>query len=85
MENKKLVGLDIQDESIALEGQDLVGKVSAVHQGKIGSMKLTIEGKLEFLPLVNKGIDLLEQVIPGDQKAVAEMLKTAVANIKIKF
>lgn len=83
--SKELVGLEVVEKSVALEGQDLVGKVAAQHVGKIGSLKVSVEGKFGFLPLVNAGIDKLEELIPGDQKAIAAMLKSAVAQIKIKF
>lgn len=82
---KKLVGFEVVDQSVALDGQDVVGKVSAQHVGKMGSLKVTLEGKFEFLPLVNKGIDKLEELIPGDQKVIASILKDQVAKIKIKF
>lgn len=85
LEVKKNVGIEIVDEQIKLEGQDVVGKVAAQHVGKYGSLKLTLEGKFEFIPLVNKAIDQIEKIIPGDQSAVAEMLKLAVSKIKIKF
>lgn len=85
MSEKKLVGLEIADESISLEDQNLVGKASLNHVGKLGSVKLTIEGKFELLPLVNAGIDKLEALIPGDQSFFAAMAKEAVSKIKIKF
>jgi hypothetical protein len=85
MDNQKeLVGFKLSDESVSLEGQDLVGKAVVSHQGKIGSLKVTFEGKVEFIPMVNRGIDWLEQKIPGDQKFIAESLKAAIANLKIK-
>ena len=78
MENeKKLVGVEVVDKSIALEGQDVVGKVSAQHVGKIG--------KFELLPLIYKGIDQIEKIIPGDQTLFATMAKEALSKIKIKF
>lgn len=82
---KKMVGVEIVGKSLSLEGQDVVGSIAAQHVGKIGSVKLTLEGKLEFLPLVNKGIDAIEKLIPGDQTLFANMAKEAVSKLKIKF
>ncbi len=84
-DDKKLVGFEVVGQSIALEGQDVVGSIAAQHVGKLGSLKVSVEGKFEFIPLINKGIDKLEELIPGDQKGIAAMLKTAVSQIKIKF
>ena len=85
MEEKKLVGFDIVEKSVSLEEESLVGKVSAIHVGKIGSIELSIKGKFEALPLINSAIDKLEEIIPGDQKMIADLLKAAVAKIKIKL
>ena len=82
---KEYKGFEVENESIAIEGESVVGKVDLVHQGKIGGIKITIEGKAEFFPLVDKAIDKLEQIIPGDQTDVTSMLKTALRSIKIKF
>lgn len=82
---KQLVGFEVSEKSISLDGQDIVGKASAYHVGKIGSLKVSVEGKFEFIPFVNKAVDKLEELIPGDQKAIAEVLKATIANIKIKF
>lgn len=84
-EEKKMVGVEVVDKSIGLEGQDIAGRVAVQHVGKIGSVKLTIEGKFEFLPLINKGIDQIEKMIPGDQTLFATMAKEAISKIKIKF
>ena len=85
MSEKKLVGFEVVDESIALEDESLVGKVAVNHVGKLGSVKLTLEGKFELLPLVYAGIDKLEAIIPGDQTLFASMAKEAISKIKIKF
>jgi len=82
---KELVGFEISEKSVNLEGQELVGKISAIHVGKIGSLELSLKGKFEFIPLVNSGLDKLEEIIPGDQKAIFAIIKTGIANIKIKF
>lgn len=84
-QSQELVGLEVVEKSVALEGQDLVAKVAAQHVGKIGSLKVSVEGKFEFLSLVNKAIDKIEEIIPGDQKAVASLLKGAISQIKIKL
>jgi lipase chaperone LimK len=80
---KALVGIEVTEKSVKLEGQDLVGAVSAHHVGKIGSLKVSFEGRFEFLPLANKAIDKLEELVPGDQKAIAQILKSTLASIKI--
>lgn len=86
MDNEKeLVGFEVVDQSVKLEGQDLAASISAQHVGKLGSLKVSLEGKIEFLPLVNKAIDKLEELIPGDQKVIASIIKDQVAKIKIKF
>lgn len=82
---KQLVGVDLESKSLKLEGQDLVGEVSAKHVGKIGWVRVKLEGGIQFLPLVNKAVDKLEELIPGDQKSIAAALKLAVSNIKLKF
>jgi hypothetical protein len=80
---KQLVGIEVTDKTLKLEGQDLIGVLNAQHVGKVGSLKLTVEGKFELLPFVNTAIDKLEELIPGDQKMIAGLLKSAVAQIKI--
>jgi len=84
-EEKKLVGIEIVEKSIDVVGDDLVGKVAAEHKGKIGSLKLTLEGSLEFKPIAYSVIDFVEKKIPGDQTAFAAIAKAAVDKIKIKF
>lgn len=79
----ELKGFEIENKSVKVEGQDVVGSVDLVHVGKIGSLKVNIEGKFQLIPLVEKGIDKLEAIIPGDQKAMAEMLKNAIKLIKL--
>ena len=85
MEKQELVGIEVTEKSVKLEGQDVVGSVTAQHVGKIGSLEITLKGKFQFLPLVNKGIDWVEKIIPGDQTIFATMAKEAVSKIKIKF
>ena len=82
-ESKELKGFAVENESIKVEGLDLVGNVDLVHVGKIGSIKVKIEGNFELIPMVHKAIDKLEELIPGDQKAMAEMLKNAIKLIKL--
>lgn len=85
MPEKQLVGIEVVDKSLSLEGQDVVGKIAVEHVGKVGSLKLSFEGKIEFLPLVGKLIDKIEELIPGDQKALAAIAKDSLSKIKIKF
>lgn len=88
---KKLVGVEIVDKKIAVVGTDLVGVVSAQHIGKIGKLKLTLEGSLEFIPFAEKAIDsavnFVEKQIPGDQTLAAEAVKVTLKGFlaKIKF
>ena len=81
----ELKGLAIENEQVKLEGEDIVGSVDLVHQGKLGGVTINIKGNFKLIPLVEKGIDKLEEIIPGDQKGIAETLKLAVRSIKIKF
>lgn len=90
MSEKKLVGLELVEKSVDIVGQDIVGKAAVQHVGKLGSLKLTLEGKFEFIPLASKAIDtavdFVEKKIPGDQTLYAEglkgTLKTALSKIK---
>lgn len=82
---KEYKGFEVENEKISIEGESVVGKVDLVHRGKIGGIKITIEGDAEFFPLVDKAIDKLETLIPGDQTAAANMIKSALRAIKIKF
>jgi hypothetical protein len=84
-EKKELVGFDLAEKSLKLEDEALVGEAKAVHVGKIGSLEISIKGKVEFLPFLDKAIDKLEEVIPGDQKQIANTLKTVIRSIKIKL
>ena len=84
MENE-LKGFEVANESIKLEGESLVGSVDFIHQGKLGGLKVNVEGNFKFIPLVEKAIDKIEAIIPGDQSAIAAMLKNAVKLIKIKL
>jgi hypothetical protein len=79
----KNVGFEISEKKIDLEGGEVVGKIAGTHVGQLGSLKITLEGKFSALPLINKGIDFLEAKIPGDQKVYAQLLKDAVAKIKL--
>lgn len=79
----KNIGFELSEKDIDLVGGEVVGKVSGQHVGQLGSLKITLEGKFSALPLINKGIDFLEAKIPGDQKIYAQLLKDAVAKIKL--
>lgn len=78
-------GIEIENPKVELKDENLVGSVDLVHEGKIGGLKVSISGHAKFMPALEKAIDKLEEIIPGDQKAIAEMLKTAIKSIKIKF
>lgn len=84
-EAEKLVGVELTNKSIELEGENLVGKVGAQHVGKIGYLKINVEGGIQFKPLAYQAIDFVEQKIPGDQTAFAAIAKAAIDKIKIKF
>jgi hypothetical protein len=79
MTEQKLVGIELVEKNVDVVGQDIIGKVAVKHQGKIGFLKLTLEGGIEFIPFANKAIDatvdFLEKKIPGDQTLAAEGLK----------
>ncbi len=81
-EEKKLVGLEIVEKDLDIVNGELVGKGAVKHVGKIGWFKLSLEGGVSALPFINKGIDWIEEKIPGDQKIYAQALKDAVAKIK---
>lgn len=83
--NEKLVGIEVKPGKIELAGESVVGSVVATHRGKIGGFKLTLEGDLMLLPMLDKAIDKLEEIIPGDQKFIAGTIKTLVRNIKFKL
>lgn len=85
MSEEKLVGLEVESKSLDLVDGDLVGKASVKHQGKIGYLKISVEGGISALEFVNKGIDFLEEKIPGDQKIYAALIKEQIAKIKFKF
>jgi hypothetical protein len=72
---KELVGVDYD---VDFKGGKAVVKL--VHVGKVGSVKL--EGELEAKPFINKFIDKLEELIPGDQKIHAALLKAAVEKLE---
>ena len=78
-------GLEIENPKVELKEENLVGSVDLVHEGKLGGLKIAISGHAKFMPALEKAIDKLEELIPGDQTAIASMLKTAVRSIKIKF
>jgi len=84
-EEQKLVGVELTNKSVELEGENLVGKVGAQHIGKIGYLKVNIEGGIQFKPLAYQAIDFIEKKIPGDQTAFAAIAKSAIDKIKIKF
>ena len=82
---EQLVGFKVEKPEVKLEGENLLGSVEANHVGKIGFVKVKVDAGFQFLPLVNKAVDKLEELIPGDQKAIAGMIKAAISQIKIKF
>jgi hypothetical protein len=76
MEKPELVGADIDFDFS--EG-NVVVKIK--HVGAHGYANL--ECGAEALPTLNKLVDAIEKAIPGDQSTLAEMLKSAIAKIKI--
>ena len=79
----KNVGFEVSEKNIDIVEGELQGKVVVKHQGQIGWLKVSVEGGVSALPFLNKGIDWLEQKIPGDQKVWAQLAKDAVAKIKL--
>jgi len=80
---KKLTGGEPESNSLESEQGKLLGKAVVKHQGKLGWLKVSIEGGVTAIPFIHKGIDWLEQKIPGDQKAWAQLAKDAVEKIKL--
>lgn len=78
-------GLAIENEKVELVDENIVASVDLVHEGKIGGLKVNVSGHFKFLPLVNTLVDKLEELIPGDQKVIASIIKDQIAKIKIKF
>lgn len=75
---KKLVGVEVVAPAVKLEGQDVLGSVGLQHVGKIGWVKLKLEGAISAKPLLFKAIDKVEEWIPGDQKIIAAGAKAAI-------
>ena len=84
-EEKELKGFEVVEKDLDLVDGELIGKIAGKHQGKIGSIKISVEGSISALEFINKGIDFLEEKIPGDQKLYAQIIKEQIAKIKFKF
>jgi hypothetical protein len=78
----KNIGLELVEKDIDLVEGELVGTATVKHQGQLGWLSLKLEGGFSARPLLFKGIDWLEEKIPGDQTIIASMLKTTINNIK---
>ena len=85
MSDKELVGVKISEESIKLEGENIVGSALVSHKGKYGFLNIKVEGGYQLLPFLDKAIDKLEEIIPGDQTMLAATLKGAIRSIKVKI
>ena len=83
LEKLKLVGIEISKPDIDLVGGNVTASTAVSHRGKIGGFKITFDGDISFLPLVNSAVDWVEKKIPGDQTGIASVIKTALANIKL--
>jgi hypothetical protein len=72
--DNELVAADVD---VKFEGGKV--KVSVNHVGKHGGAKL--EAYAEAKPFLDKAIDEIEKLVPGDQKIMAATLKAAIANL----
>lgn len=81
-QEKKLVGFDVTKADVGVEDGQVKGDVVAEHVGKIGSLKISLEAKLDAKPFLHKAVDMIEKAIPGDQSKWANMAKLAIDNIK---
>lgn len=75
---KELVGVDAKDLKFDIEGGHAVVSGTVEHVGKIGSIEVAIKAKLDASPVISKVVDIIEETIPGDQKAIAEALKVKI-------
>ena len=62
-----------------LKGGKVIVKVE--HVGKHGYAKL--EAGADAKPFLEKAIDKVEELIPGDQKAIAQALKLALSKVEL--
>jgi hypothetical protein len=60
------------------KGGKAIVKIS--HEGAHGFAKL--EAGADALPVLNKAIDKIEELVPGDQKQYAALLKVALSNLE---
>jgi hypothetical protein len=84
-ESQELVGVDAKDLKFDIEGGFAVVSGTVEHVGKIGSVEVAIKAKLNASPVINKVVDVIEQVIPGDQKDLAEELKVKIKEVLEKL
>ena len=74
-ENKELKGAEFDFD---FKGGKVIVKVE--HVGAHGYAKL--EAGADAKPFLNKAIDEIEKLIPGDQKQYAELLKIALEKVE---
>lgn len=77
-----LVGAEVQDLDIKFVGGQVEVSGKVVHQGKIGGAEIAVKANLDSKPFLFAAVDKLEELIPGDQKAIAVMLKGLIENAK---
>lgn len=76
VEKKELKGADVDFD---IKGGQVIVKVE--HVGSQGYAKL--EAGVDALPFLNKAIDKIEELIPGDQKAIAQSLKLILSKVEL--
>jgi hypothetical protein len=83
--NEKLVGIDAKDLKFDFEGGHAVVSGTVEHVGSQGSVEVQIKAKVNASPIISKVVDIIEEVIPGDQKALAEELKVKIKELLEKI
>jgi ethanolamine utilization microcompartment shell protein EutS len=85
MSEQELVGVEAKDLKFDIEGGHAVISGTVEHVGKVGSVEIALKAKLNATPVINKVVDAIEEVVPGDQKALAEMLKVKIIEVLSKI
>jgi ethanolamine utilization microcompartment shell protein EutS len=85
MSEQELVGVEAKDLKFDIEGVHAVISGTVEHVGKVGSVEIALKAKLNATPVINKVVDAIEEVVPGDQKALAEMLKVKIIEVLSKI
>lgn len=78
MSDKKAVEAEFKDFKFEIEGGKAVvsGEASVKHE--LVELEIPVKLKVSTAPIVDKVVDIIEEVIPGDQKALGEILKAKI-------